>query len=67
MKLINLDIYKCKGTDCPLKENCYRFTCKPNHWQSWFIASPFKDNKCDFYWKNNVTAIWKKLKNIYLR
>ena len=64
---MNLDITKCKGTDCPLKENCYRYNCEPNDFQSWFITPPFKDNKCELFCEKSPKAIWKKLKNIYLR
>lgn len=46
------DISKCKGTDCPLKEKCYRFTAPAGEWQSWFIETPFKDGKCEYYWDN---------------
>lgn len=43
----------CKGTDCPLKENCYRFTAKSNDvYQSYFVDTPIKDGKCDMFWDN---------------
>ena len=30
------DISKCFGNDCPLKEKCFRYTCKPDElWQSY--------------------------------
>lgn len=45
-----MDITKCKGEDCPIKENCKRFTAKESLMQSYFIESPFNDNKCDMYW-----------------
>lgn len=35
------DITKCKGTDCPIKEKCYRFTSKEHDlYQSWFFETP---------------------------
>ena len=45
------DITKCKGTGCPLKETCYRFLAMEGLRQSYFIDIPFKDGKCEYYWK----------------
>ena len=49
------DITKCKGTNCPLKETCYRFTAIANEYrQSYFAEVPLKeDNTCDDYWEDN--------------
>ena len=59
------DITMCKGTDCPQKENCYRFTATPSeYWQSYFIDPPIKDGKCDLYWGENAENIWNQLKDI---
>ena len=46
------DISKCPGTDCPLKENCYRFTAPDSFHQSYFTTPPLnEDGSCDYYWK----------------
>jgi hypothetical protein len=59
------DICKCKGTDCPLKENCYRFTAKSDDvYQSYFVDPPIKDSKCDMYWGETQKEILNQLKNI---
>jgi hypothetical protein len=59
------DITKCKGTDCPLKENCYRFTAKSNDvYQSYFVDPPIKDGKCDMFWGETQKEILNQLKNI---
>ncbi len=59
------DITKCDGTNCPIKENCYRFTAVANQYgQSTFVETPFKDGKCDMYWGNNSKQIFEQLKNI---
>jgi hypothetical protein len=42
------DITKCHGTDCPIKQGCYRFTSKPSQWQSYFTTSPNKGNSCKY-------------------
>ena len=42
------DISMCFGKGCPLKDNCYRFTAKPNEFrQSYLMEVPFKDGKCE--------------------
>jgi len=46
------DITMCEGKDCPLKETCFRFTAEHNEfYQAYFIIVPFKDGKCEHYWK----------------
>jgi len=35
------DITLCKGENCTIKEECYRFTAKPSeYWKSYFVESP---------------------------
>lgn len=50
------DITMCEGINCPLKENCYRFTANKNEiYQSYFVEVPYnekKDGKCEYYWNN---------------
>jgi hypothetical protein len=58
------DITMCPGTNCPFKESCYRFTAKPNDYQSYFIEPPFKDDECEMYWGDNAEMIFKQLKDI---
>jgi hypothetical protein len=57
------DIDMCIGTDCPYKENCYRFTAKPSDYQ-YYLKPPIKDGKCDMYWGENAENIWNQLKDI---
>jgi hypothetical protein len=46
------DITKCKGTDCPMKAECYRFAAPSNEYrQAYFIDVPLKEDKnCDEFW-----------------
>jgi len=45
------DITMCKDNSCPMKDNCYRHTAKPNpRRQSYFIHSPRKNQECDLQW-----------------
>jgi hypothetical protein len=60
-----MDITMCKGTDCPLKQTCYRFTAINNEYrQSYFVEPPIKDNKCEMYWGGNSQQIYNQLKQI---
>lgn len=46
------DISMCKGINCPLAFNCYRYKAKANpHRQSYFTETPWseEDKKCDYY------------------
>jgi len=46
-----MDITLCRPQDCPLKETCVRYDGQPNLYnQSYFIESPYKDGKCEYYW-----------------
>lgn len=47
------DITMCKGTDCPLKERCFRYKATPSYFQSWFVDIPFDKqlNNCNQYWE----------------
>lgn len=48
------DISKCEGTNCPLKEKCYRYTVKADPlWQSWFSTVPTVENGiCMEFWED---------------
>jgi len=59
------DITKCKGTNCPHKEKCYRFTAPANEYQSYFSKPPIKEDKtCDMFWGQTQTDILNQLKDI---
>jgi hypothetical protein len=52
------DIAMCKGTDCPLKNECYRFLATPSEYrQSYFVIPPIENGECQEFWnvkeKNN--------------
>ena len=58
------DITKCKGSNCPVKEKCYRFTAWADEYQSYFVDPPIKDGKCEYYWGENANNIFNELKEI---
>ena len=49
------DISKCKGTNCPLRDNCKRYINKTSEYQSW-IATPYDEIKeeCEYYLPNKT-------------
>lgn len=51
-----MEIAKCKGDYCPIKDNCIRFTVEVGDKQDWFASIPYKvaKNKCEFFIDNNV-------------
>lgn len=51
------DITLCKGEGCKIKETCYRFKAKPSEYQAYFVVSPIKYDKCDYF-----AQIWTKPK-----
>lgn len=51
------DITMCPGEGCPLRETCYRYTARPTpHMQSYFVEPPYKDGKCEHYWRDVSSA-----------
>lgn len=54
------DISMCKGVNCPLAFNCYRFTAKANPYgQSFFAEVPWneEESKCEYYLPNEKIKI----------
>jgi hypothetical protein len=63
------DITMCPGTDCPVRETCYRFTAKPSeHRQSYFFQPPGgqEDGKftCEMYWGATQDNVLRELEKI---
>lgn len=55
----------CKGDNCPIKEECYRYTAKADElYQAYFSEPPIEDSKCEMYWGKQSTSIWNQLKDI---
>ena len=48
------DITKCTGEGCTKKDTCYRFTSKPDIYQSYFKDPPIKDGECEYYWETSI-------------
>jgi hypothetical protein len=58
------DITMCKGTGCPFKEGCFRYTAKPSEYQWFFKTPPFKEDTCEMYWGDLQSEIWQQIKDI---
>lgn len=44
------DICACDDTDCPQKNECYRYNCPKNElWQSYFVTSPRDGDNCNMF------------------
>jgi hypothetical protein len=46
------DISMCPGTNCDVKENCYRYLATPDDYrQAWFGMMPYPPGEeCVYYW-----------------
>jgi hypothetical protein len=61
--------YKCKGhdktIDCPLKEECFRFTRESDKNQKYYDKLPYEENggRCDFYLPHWVMKELNIIKN----
>ena len=61
----NMDITKCTGINCPIKEQCKRFTTKDSGInQSYFAKTPIENGKCVMYWGLGNDGILQQLKKI---
>ena len=60
------DISMCANKECPLKEQCYRWTAKASDWQSYadfkFEVLPDGKIECDSFWDNSEYKKWEKKK-----
>jgi len=43
-----IDLAKCPGDRCPLRETCVRYTSKTGEYQAWF-GTPYAEGACAFY------------------
>jgi hypothetical protein len=60
-----MDKTLCKGNNCPMKEQCKRYTSTPNPlYQSYFRESPIKDGKCDMFWGDVADEVMEQLNKI---
>lgn len=63
-----VDISKCSGLNCPVKEQCHRFVAVGHPTNQSFIMPPFTitNNKfsCSLFWGSQNDGIIKQLENI---
>jgi hypothetical protein len=56
------DISMCRNEKCKFKEECYRFTAKPDEFRQSYGTFKCKDKVSidTFFWKNDIPSIQKK-------
>ena len=60
-----MDITRCKGLFCPVKEECRRYNSGPiEDGDSYFSVPPFTNSKCDMFWGDDSQFIFNQLKDI---
>lgn len=48
-----VDITKCFGGDCPLKDKCYRFTAPAGEYMQSYFRKPMNSgNDCEYFSSN---------------
>ena len=52
-KILMPDIAMCEGSECPIKENCWRYMAPADRWQSYFGTPPFNEDGCEYFWDMN--------------
>lgn len=70
-----LEICKCKGEKCVVKEVCYRFVCEPHQFQQWaeyYLQAKNKKGECSMYLKNygkrrGVKKVVKKVVDVIIK
>jgi len=55
-----MDITKCSGKNCNLKDTCYRYKSESKD----EIIPPIKDGKCDMYWGDGANNLLNNIKEI---
>jgi len=53
------DITMCEGKQCPIKDDCHRYTAEPTPMrQSWFMTVPYRPDTdhCPHFWPNEKNA-----------
>lgn len=49
-----MDIAKCEGGHCHLKNKCFRYTCEADEYQAYFGNIPIGAAKeCEYFWPDN--------------
>ena len=63
-----VDIAKCSGADCPVREHCHRFKAKADEIRQSYVIAPYKIENgvfsCDLFWGESQTQILNQLEEI---
>jgi len=44
------DITMCQGRDCPKREECYRYTAKPDPLRQSYAAFDMEEGECEYFY-----------------
>lgn len=47
--LVDRNTPLCRGQNCNLRDNCYRYKTEPRHLQEYLTPPPIKDGNCDYF------------------
>ena len=61
------DISLCRNTNCPLRNNCYRFTAKPDEFRQAYgsFTYDYETKSCDHYWARYEEAKAQQLADMF--
>ena len=49
MTFVDANTPLCKGYNCNLRDNCYRYLTEPRHLQQYLNPPPIENGKCDYF------------------
>lgn len=56
-----VDIAKCTGEKCEIKNECYRYLAKPCNFMQTYIHPEKKGKDCEYFWKAKSKSQVKRL------
>jgi hypothetical protein len=51
--ILMADYAMCKGDECPVKEDCWRYMAPSGIWQTYLATPPHTEEGCDYFWDMN--------------
>ncbi len=69
MTWVNKNTYLCKGYNCNLRDNCYRYLTEPRYLQQYINPPPILNGKCDQFIdeKKAIYSDYDGSDNLFLR
>jgi hypothetical protein len=51
--ILMADHAMCKGGECPVKEDCWRYMAPASRWQTYLATPPYTEEGCEYFWDMN--------------